>query len=86
MTVNELIAYLERYKELFNGNDRVIATDDVHDEGWFPVIDVHATALIGETINEAERVFNIQFHVMSWIETHDLVEEERKMRYGKTNV
>ena len=42
MTVNQLISFLERYKELFDGNDRVIASDDVHDEGWFPVIDVHA--------------------------------------------
>lgn len=77
MTVNELISWLERYKELFSGNDRVIVSDDVHDEGWFPVIDVHATSLIGDSIEDAERAFNIGFHIMSWIEKHDLVEEQR---------
>lgn len=77
MTVNQLISFLERYKELFDGNDRVIASDDVHDEGWFPVIDVHATSLIGESLEDVEQVFNIEFHIPSWIEKHDLVEEQR---------
>lgn len=77
MTVNELISWLERYKELFDGNDRVIASDDMHDEGWFPVIDVHATSLIGYSFKDMERVFNIEFHIMRSSEKHDLVEEQR---------
>lgn len=77
MTVNELISWLERYKELFDGNDRVIASDDMHDEGWFPVIDVHATSLIGYSLEDVERVFNIEFHIMRSSEKHDLVEEQR---------